>query len=136
MNYKYNFLCNVLKERMNRIKQGNTHSTISSHSRVLQEISLEEIKFPEVQTCIVSILNLFMQYAQLILCHIKLLIYASIDLSDLLTKLSELAHALVDYKQSCCIASRSAQALNEEMLQRVCQKHWEEIANMRRVSMA
>lgn len=51
----------------------------------------------------------------------------------LLTKLSELAHALVDYKQSCCIASRSAQALNEEMLHRVCQKHWEEIANMRRL---
>ncbi|PIK59159.1 putative cytochrome P450 3A56 [Apostichopus japonicus] len=51
----------------------------------------------------------------------------------LVTKLSELAHALVDYKQNCCSASRSTEALNEDMLQRLCQKHWDEVVNMRRI---
>ncbi|XP_071822494.1 uncharacterized protein [Apostichopus japonicus] len=51
----------------------------------------------------------------------------------LVTKLSELAHALVDFKQNCCSASRSTEALNEDMLQRLCQKHWDEVVNMRRI---
>ncbi|XP_033104790.1 uncharacterized protein LOC117107270 [Anneissia japonica] len=49
----------------------------------------------------------------------------------LITKLSQLAHALVDYKQTCCDASRNIRALDQAYWDNLCDKHLQEIRNFR-----
>ncbi|XP_033629227.1 uncharacterized protein LOC117291545 [Asterias rubens] len=50
----------------------------------------------------------------------------------LITKLSEIAHALIDFKGDCCNVSRGRQALDEAHLETMCTKHLYEMRNFRR----
>ncbi|XP_071942575.1 uncharacterized protein [Antedon mediterranea] len=49
----------------------------------------------------------------------------------LITKLSQLAHALVDYKETCCNASRNVRVLDQAYWDHLCDKHLQEIRNFR-----
>ncbi|XP_038048792.1 uncharacterized protein LOC119722642 [Patiria miniata] len=50
----------------------------------------------------------------------------------LITKLSEIAYALVDFKGDCCNTSRGRRALDEAHLETMCTKHLYEFQNFRR----
>ncbi|XP_054755520.2 uncharacterized protein LOC129261456 [Lytechinus pictus] len=51
---------------------------------------------------------------------------------QLIVKLSEVAYALLDYKQNCCTESRGPYALDEARLETLCKKHLYELQNFRR----
>ncbi|XP_071505290.1 uncharacterized protein [Diadema antillarum] len=51
---------------------------------------------------------------------------------ELIVKLSQVAYALLDYKQNCCTESRGQYALDEAKLETLCKKHLYEMQNYRR----